>query len=184
MMRLLYDTIPSPVGEAAIVWREEGGCRVVRILLAAGMATTAEQVQLLYPSAVRAPSPGGSFTQRIHDFLRGATVSLDVNLLEWEGCSGFQKNVLLKAGEIPRGMVASYGQLAELAGVPRAARAAGTALAGNPFPLLIPCHRVVRSTGDLGRFGGGTELKKALLAFEGVSFDGPYRVNSSCLWTG
>ncbi|MFH1910729.1 MAG: MGMT family protein, partial [Pseudomonadota bacterium] len=78
--------------------------------------------------------------------------------------------------EIPRGRVMTYGGLAAKLGLPGGARAVGNALAGNPFPLVIPCHRVVRSGGDLGGFGGGTDMKKALLMLEGVVFDRQGRV--------
>jgi O-6-methylguanine DNA methyltransferase len=66
---------------------------------------------------------------------------------------------------------------------PRAARAVGTALARNPFPLIIPCHRVVRSDGMLGGFGGGLKMKKALLEMEGVAFDRSGRVQKAHLWS-
>ena len=83
-------------------------------------------------------------------------------------CYDFQKRVLVKLREIPAGKVVSYGQLAGRTGAPGAARAAGTALAGNPFPIVLPCHRVVKSTGHMGNFGGGQELKETLLRIEGV----------------
>jgi methylated-DNA-[protein]-cysteine S-methyltransferase len=184
-MKLLYETVPTPIGETAIVWRKKGGARTVaRVLFSEGTGTVAEQVLSLYPNAVHTAAVGGPVRGFIVDLLRGIPVRFGMELLEWEQCSEFQRHVLLKTGEIPRGLVASYGRLAELIGAPRAARAVGTALAGNPFPFFIPCHRVVRSTGDLGQFGGGPKLKKTLLEIEGVSFEGLYRVNSSCMWTG
>jgi methylated-DNA-[protein]-cysteine S-methyltransferase len=65
----------------------------------------------------------------------------------------------------------TYGGLAASVGVAGGARAVGNVMAGNPFPLVIPCHRVVRSGGSLGGFGGGAEMKKGLLRLEGVAFD-------------
>ncbi len=83
-----------------------------------------------------------------------------------------QREVLRAVAGIPFGEVRSYGAVAEAVGRPRAHRFVGTTVARNPFPILIPCHRVVRSDGDVGRFGGGTALKRALLALEG-GLDGP-----------
>ncbi len=81
----------------------------------------------------------------------------------------FDRAVLLKAVEIPRGEVRPYGWIAREIGRPKAVRAVGTALAHNPVPLLIPCHRVVRSDGQLGQYSmGGPRVKRALLSFEGA----------------
>ncbi|MBZ0161064.1 MAG: methylated-DNA--[protein]-cysteine S-methyltransferase [bacterium] len=85
----------------------------------------------------------------------------------------FQQRVLRKVRTIPVGEVRSYRWVAQAIGSERAARAVGTALAENPVPLLIPCHRVVRSDGRLGEYsGGGPSVKATLLAFEGVDLDG------------
>jgi methylated-DNA-[protein]-cysteine S-methyltransferase len=80
----------------------------------------------------------------------------------------FRRRVLAACAAIPPGQVLSYAALAAEAGNPRAARAAGTAMATNPIPLLVPCHRVVPSGGGVGHYGGGTELKRWLLRLEGA----------------
>ena len=81
----------------------------------------------------------------------------------------FQQRVLREVVAIPRGQTCTYGELAERVGAPRAARAVGSALARNPVPLLIPCHRVVRSGGEIGKYGmGGAQIKKQLLRREGA----------------
>jgi methylated-DNA-[protein]-cysteine S-methyltransferase len=85
------------------------------------------------------------------------------------GLTPFQRRVLAKVREIPRGEVRPYTWVAREIGFPRAVRAVGTALGKNPIPLLIPCHRVIRSEGSLGAYSaGGTALKERLLSFEGV----------------
>ncbi|MBN2538724.1 MAG: MGMT family protein [Deltaproteobacteria bacterium] len=91
-------------------------------------------------------------------------------------CHDFQRRVLLETMQIPWGSVTSYGDLAKKISAPGAARAVGSALAKNPFPLIIPCHRVVKSDGSVGQFGGGAELKKALLRLEGVQIDDRERI--------
>ena len=88
------------------------------------------------------------------------------------GVSPFVRDVLTACCRIPRGEVRTYGQLAALVGKPGAARAVGQVMAWNPVPLLIPCHRVVRSGGFLGGFGGGRRWKEYLLAREAWRFAG------------
>jgi len=86
------------------------------------------------------------------------------------GLSEFERAVLLKAREIPRGETRTYGWVAAQIGRPAAVRAVGTALRKNPVPVFIPCHRVVRSDGQLGQYAlGGTEVKRAILEAEGVA---------------
>jgi O-6-methylguanine DNA methyltransferase len=93
--------------------------------------------------------------------------------LDLTSLTSFEQQVLAKTREIPRGEVRSYGWVAREIGRPRAVRAVGTALGHNPIPLLIPCHRVIRSDGDLGEYGmGGTQAKRAYLEGEGV--DAPW----------
>ena len=88
------------------------------------------------------------------------------------GLSPFVRDVLTACSRIPKGRVRTYGELARVVGKPGAARAVGQVMARNPVPLLIPCHRVVRSGGCLGGFGGGRRWKEYLLAREGWRFAG------------
>ena len=74
--------------------------------------------------------------------------------------------MLHRTARIPYGDVSTYGQVARDIGTPRAARATGNALGANPMPIVVPCHRVLRSGGALGGYGGGVERKKQLLALE------------------
>jgi len=87
------------------------------------------------------------------------------------GYGAFGQRVLAEVHRIPRGRVATYGMIARALGSPGATRAVGRALAGNPIPLLVPCHRVVRSDGTLGGYAGGGTLKRLLLEWEGVVGD-------------
>ena len=81
---------------------------------------------------------------------------------------GFARAVLGRTAQIPYGSYLTYGEVAAEAGSPRAHRAAGNALAHNPIPIVIPCHRVLRSGGVIGNYGGGPEMKAALLRLEGA----------------
>lgn len=96
--------------------------------------------------------------------LRDFTVPLD-----WSLSGGFNHRVLLAlATHVPYGSVVGYGTLADRVGEPDGARAVGTAMGSNPLPIVVACHRVVESDGGIGGFGGGLEIKRRLLALEGV----------------
>jgi O-6-methylguanine DNA methyltransferase len=82
------------------------------------------------------------------------------------GLGAFEQAVYEALLSVPSGATVSYGELAEMAGYPRAARAVGNAMAGNPLPIVVPCHRVIRSDGTLGRYGDDPTWKERLLAHE------------------
>ena len=108
----------------------------------------------------------GILARQIERHLRGEMPAFDLDALNLEVLTPFQRRVLLATREIPYGSVVSYGQLAARIGRPKAARAVGNALGANPFPIAIPCHRVIRSDGSLGGFGSGIHLKQRLLDIE------------------
>ena len=95
----------------------------------------------------------------------GSSSHFKLDLLDLSRASDFRKRVYQSVFDIPRGEVKSYGEIAAAVGSPGAARAVGTTMATNPFPLVIPCHRVV-SGRNLGGFGGGIAMKKQLLNLE------------------
>ena len=92
--------------------------------------------------------------------------------VDWALAHGFTERILHVVARIPYGKTLSYGEIAEEAGNPRAFRAAGTACGANPVPLIVPCHRVVQAGGKPGNYGGGPEMKRALLELEGALPDG------------
>jgi methylated-DNA-[protein]-cysteine S-methyltransferase len=91
----------------------------------------------------------------------------------------FERSVLIEVINIPRGETASYGEVAARAGFPRAARAVGNVMRSNPFPVIIPCHRVIKGDGSLGGYGGYEHLKARLLRSEGVEVAYP---TSACCY--
>jgi methylated-DNA-[protein]-cysteine S-methyltransferase len=127
--------------------------------------------------------PGG-IAQQILEGYSGSKINFDYSLLNFEKLTEFSARVLTQTGKIPQGKVDTYSGLAAKIGSPGAARAVGTALANNPFPLVIPCHRVVRADGSLGGFGGGSRMKKELLGKEGVVSDNKGRVLAKCFSAG
>ena len=108
--------------------------------------------------------------KRIQRHLEGEAVEFDLEIVALDTCSRFQQKVLLADYSIPRGWVSTYGRVARSLGCPAGGRAVGGALSHNPFPIIIPCHRVVRANLELGGFGGGLPMKRALLELEGLKF--------------
>jgi methylated-DNA-[protein]-cysteine S-methyltransferase len=106
--------------------------------------------------------------EQVREFLAGTRGSFDVEL-DLSYVKGFRRDVLLLTAQIPRGHVVTYAELARRAGSPRAFRAVGHAMATNPIPLAIPCHRVIGSNGSLHGYGGGLDMKRRLLAIEGAA---------------
>jgi methylated-DNA-[protein]-cysteine S-methyltransferase len=88
--------------------------------------------------------------------------------LDWRLSRGFRREILNETARIPFGQTLSYAEIAKRAGSPRAHRAAGSALGANPIPIIVPCHRVLRSDGGLGGYGGGLDVKRQLLRLEGA----------------
>ncbi|MBN2086250.1 MAG: MGMT family protein [Anaerolineales bacterium] len=107
---------------------------------------------------------------RIRAFLNGENIVFDLASAALEVCGEFQRKVLMAEYRIPRGRISTYGRIAKHIGAPGAARAVGTALAANPFPILIPCHRALRADGGIGGYQGGAKMKRSLLEMEGVEF--------------
>lgn len=121
------------------------------------------------------------FAGEIDIMLSGGTPVFSIHILDFSVCSVFQREVLMEERNIPRGEVRSYSWIARRIGKPCAARAVGSALATNPFPLVIPCHRAVRSDGRIGGFQGGPAMKRDLLEMEGLLFSPSGRVQSEFL---
>lgn len=160
-------------GPVAIAWRPSPrGAVVCQVFLSDSASPAGDKLRRAYPGAVVAACPDiRAIGAGIRALLAGASVEFDLDLVDLEACPPFQRAVLRATHRIPRGRVSAYGLVAAHLDKPGAARAVGNALADNPFPLLIPCHRVVRGDGHLGGFGGGTFLKNALLTLEGVGID-------------
>jgi methylated-DNA-[protein]-cysteine S-methyltransferase len=167
-----HTAVPSAFGALSIVWRETSeGIKVCRLLLPSERIPAEEVMRTTYVGIRPLSNPTIKvLTEQIQSFLKGKAVDFQVSLIDLEGCSEFQRRVLLAEYKIPRGWVSTYGRIARSLGMPNAARAVGTALARNPFPIILPCHRTIRSDGDLGGFGGGLKMKRALLELEGVEF--------------
>lgn len=113
------------------------------------------------------PDPEGAVDLRtqLDEYFAGERRHFDV-ALDWRLVQGFTRTALQATIDVPYGEVASYGEVAVLAGAPGAARAVGTACARSPFSLVVPVHRVVRADGSIGEYGGHPEVKEYLLSLE------------------
>ena len=173
-----YTTVPSAFGTLRIVWRETSeGAKVRRLLLPGERIPAEEAMRTTYAGIRPLSNPTIEvLTEQIGSFLKGEAVDFEVRLVDLGECSEFQKSVLLAEHKIPRGWVSTYGRIARSLGLPKAARAVGTALSRNPVPIIIPCHRAIRSNGEVGGFRGGLNMKRALLELEGVEFSTTGRV--------
>lgn len=132
-------------------------------------ASVKRRVSRQHPDATPDDNLLPELVQAIRDYFRGKPVRFDV-ALELDHQPEFRRRVLEACRSIPRGQTASYADLARAAGSPQAMRAVGGAMANNPLPLVVPCHRVVRSDGTLGGFSSpdGVRQKRRLLQLEGV----------------
>lgn len=173
MENRVITSITTSVGVVRIVWTHLGSeSKVLKVLLPGDVREAdVPHHRVLSDNARRLHNDIDQLCLKIQELLDGGVVEFSPGDIYMTGSSPFQQKVFIQTCKIPRGMVMSYSHLSETIGIPQGARAVGTALAGNPFPLIIPCHRVVRETGDLGGFGGGLQLKKILLKKEGISFD-------------
>ena len=166
--RIQYAPMDTPAGRALVAYR---GATVLRLSLATSEAQFTQALAREWgalPERAATPPATLHATLYAHFTSRAPSRAWDLSRL-----TSFQQRVLRATAGIPPGEVRTYGQIAAAAGAPGAARAAGTALARNPVPLLIPCHRVVRSDGAVGAYsGGGPAVKRRLLGAEGVTLRG------------
>lgn len=163
-----YTTIESPVGDLFVAWNGHG-------ISGIGLAGDPVGFEARHRATVGRPVGPAEMPVRLRRALErriagDRRVRLPVDL---RGRTEFEQAVLRKALEIPRGQVRPYGWIAAEIGRPRAVRAVGTALAHNPVPLVIPCHRVVRSDGMIGQYSlGGPAVKRRILSAEGLDPEG------------
>jgi methylated-DNA-[protein]-cysteine S-methyltransferase len=169
---------PTPFGPVIVIWSVfEGAPKVFRVLLSRPGSSAEDLVLGIFPdSRPSSCAEIDSAAEGIKAFLAGEDVSFPLDLAALGTRPLFQQAVLRAEHAIPRGGVSTYGLIAAHLGKSKGARAVGNALATNPFPLIVPCHRAVLSDGGLGGFQGGARMKRVLLEREGVPFDAAGRV--------
>ena len=162
-----YRTIDSPVGTLLLAATELGLVRV-----AYEVENHDEVLQNLAdrisPRVLEAPGRLDVVARELDQYFAGQLHTFDVPI-DWRLSSGFRRIVLGHLSDIDYGHTASYAAVAKLAGNPKAVRAVGTACATNPLPVVVPCHRVLRSDGALGGYLGGVDAKRTLLDLESAA---------------
>jgi len=172
--------VPTAFGPVAVVWVfHRRRAAIIRVLLSRPGMPAGRAVKALFPASRPGTCPQISQVgRRICSFLRGAAIKFNLDGVRLDLCSQFQRRVLRAEHAIPRGKVSTYGLIAARLGAPSASRAVGRALATNPFPIIIPCHRAIRSDRTLGGYQGGLAMKRRLLECEGVTVSGSGRVET------
>jgi methylated-DNA-[protein]-cysteine S-methyltransferase len=164
VLDVAYTTVDSPVGRLLLAATDAG---LVRVAYAsedhdAVLQALADRVSariLSAPARLAAPA------RELDEYFAGRRRTFDL-ALDWRLAAGFRRAVLSHLPGIGYGRTASYAAVASLAGNPKAVRAAATACATNPLPIVVPCHRVIYSDGRIGKYLGGPDAKRTLLTLE------------------
>ncbi len=167
LLDVAYTTVDSPVGTLLLAATPRGLVRVAygvedhdRVL-----DTMSHRIS---PRVLRAPRRLDAAARELDEYFGGRRRVFDLPL-DLSLSAGFRQLVQRHLPEIGYGQTTTYGQVAKLVGNPKAVRAVGTACATNPLPIVVPCHRVLRSDGAVGRYVGGTDVKQALLRLEAAA---------------
>jgi methylated-DNA-[protein]-cysteine S-methyltransferase len=161
-----YAPVDSPFGTLLVAATKRG---LVRVAFPEESVDSALErlAQRISPRIVETTAGVDSIRRELDEYFSGARRRFEL-ALDWTLVGPFGRRVLRVTAEIPYGGVLSYREVAADAGSPRGSRAAGNALGANPIPIVVPCHRVLRSGGALGGYGGGVERKRWLLELEGA----------------
>jgi methylated-DNA-[protein]-cysteine S-methyltransferase len=167
LVEVAWTKIDTPVGGMLLASTDRGLVRVA-------LSRAEEELFLedlagnVSPRVVEHPKKLDPVRRQFDEYFEGNRTAFDVEV-DWQLSHGFRREVLeTLLSQVPFGHVVSYKDLAERAGHPKASRAVGTAMATNPVPIVVPCHRVLRTGGALGGYGGGLDMKLHLLRLEGA----------------
>lgn len=166
LLDVAYSSVSSPFGELLAA----GSTRGLVMLSYPDYSPDAALERLsreISPRLLEAPARLDPVRAQLEEYFNGDRRSFDLSI-DWRLTRGFVREVLRGTAGIPFGETRTYAEMAAGAGSPRAFRAAGSALGANPIPIVVPCHRVLRSGGALGGYAGGLEVKRELLQLEGA----------------
>jgi len=166
LLDVAYAKVDSPFGTLLVATTPRG---IVKLSLPnydpeEALEELAEKVS---PRVLEAPARLDEARRELDLYFEGKLSEFDLPV-DWQLTTGFRGRVQRAIARIPYGKTRTYTQMARSAGNERAVRAAGTACGSNPIPIVVPCHRVLRSGGGLGGYGGGLPMKEALLKMEGI----------------
>lgn len=169
MREASYGYMDTPVGPILIASTDRGVCEVSYLAHHDAYAPI-HQLETRRILAVERQWSVTGAVEQLGEYFSGARDRFDL-VVDLHGLTAFTRNVLEATSRVPYGAVTSYGRIAGEIGKAKASRAVGNALGRNPIPIVIPCHRVVLSNGDLGWYTGGSEIKRSLLGIEGVTYE-------------
>src|SRR3954454_10410185 len=167
LIDISYAIEPSPVGDLLVAVTPRG---LIRIAYNANETTDdalAELARRVSPRVLEAPAALDEVRRELDEYFEGKRTHFDL-AVDWRLHDGFGRRVLQATSRIPYGKLLTYADVAAKAGSPRGHRAAGNALGSNRIPIVVPCHRVVRTGGKVGGYTGGLERKEYLLGLEGA----------------
>jgi methylated-DNA-[protein]-cysteine S-methyltransferase len=165
VLDVAYATTDTPIGQVVVAATDRG---LVRLALPGESLddVLVRLAQEVSPRVLAYPQRLDEARRELDEYFEGKRQQFELPL-DWRlSHPGFSRRVLRATSKVPFGDVITYTDAAKRAGSPRAFRAAGSALGSNPIPIVVPCHRVVRSGGDLGNYGGGPDMKRFLLEHE------------------
>jgi methylated-DNA-[protein]-cysteine S-methyltransferase len=165
LVDVAYAAVDSPVGPLTVAGTRRGLVLVAYEPPEEGVLQ--RLADRLSPRVLEAPARLDEARRELEEYFEGGRTDFDLPL-DWSLVRGFARRVLQATAAIDYGEVSTYAKVAERAGSARATRAAGNALASNPIPVVVPCHRVLRTGGGLGGYAGGLERKEFLLRLEGA----------------
>jgi methylated-DNA-[protein]-cysteine S-methyltransferase len=167
LLDVAYTSVDSPLGPLVVAATPKGLVRVSYSEFRGEDEVLEELARRVSPRVLEAPARLDPVRRELDEYFEGHRQGFDVPI-DWSYLAGFTREVLRATARIGFGEVSTYAGVAAEAGSPRAVRAAGNALGANPMPVVVPCHRVLRTGGTLGGYTGGVERKEFLLRLEGA----------------
>ena len=165
LVDVAYGWLESPLGRLLVAKTERGLARISYVGEHVDLVL-ADLAQRISPRVLEAPARLDDVRRQLDEYFDGRRRGFDVPI-DWRLTAGFGRRVLRATARIPFGAVSSYQKVAAAAGSPSGSRAAGNALGANPVPIVVPCHRVLRTGGAMGGYTGGLDKKEWLLTLEG-----------------
>jgi methylated-DNA-[protein]-cysteine S-methyltransferase len=167
LLDVAYASVDSPLGPLVVAATPKGLVRVSYSEFRGDDEVLEELARKVSPRVLEAPAKLDPVRRELDEYFEGRRKRFETPI-DWSYLAGFTREVLRATAAIEYGEVSTYAGVAEAAGSPRAVRAAGNALGANPMPVIVPCHRVLRTGGLLGGYTGGIERKEFLLRLEGT----------------
>lgn len=182
--KIIYNT---PIKNIVIIWSKNNDFNIEEIILSNPKMNAEEIANAKYPNAKiikskKEPKKLKNFLKELNKFFNEEKYEFSMEYLNLDKLTDFQREVLTAEFNTVKGTVNTYGKLAKEINKPKAYRAVGTALSKNPFPIIVPCHRTIKSDKTIGGFGGvveGLESKKILLELEGIEIQGKKVISES-----